>query len=82
MHKRMLDVEVVLVMEDSNLVLSAILAVRLLVLVGVAPIRRDRNGGEIDLGGLAGRCVNSSGCHDCWRRKERGYRLRCRRNRG
>ena len=82
MHKRMLDVKVVLVMEDSDLLLSAILAVWLLVLVCVAPVRGDRNGGEIDLGRLASWCLNGNGCHDCWRTRIRGTWLRCRGDRG
>ena len=72
MHKWMLDVKVIPVMEDGDLLLNAILAVCLLVLVGVVPVRGDRNGGEIDLGRFASWCLNKSRCHNCWRMGIRG----------
>ena len=56
-HQGMLDIEVVLVVKDSDLLFAAGIAIGLLVLVD-SPVRRDRNSREVD----GFRC--SGGGHD------------------
>lgn len=67
-HQRVLDVEVVFVMEDCDLVALSLVAAWLLVLVGGAATGGDGDGREVDLGGgiriAIDRWLGGGGSHD------------------